>query len=126
MRSKILLYQAALSGAYGNRLEFSLGSVTDALFVYLDGAPDKESAAAVDKDFRDRALVCLTGEWEAHVKTTYPEAKVFIRDVMKPLEKFYTCGTMLPGATGRRFLMRLYLRCIHLVMVRIMRRTRNS
>ena len=35
-----LLYRAALCGAFGKRIEFSRSSITDALFVYLDGAPD--------------------------------------------------------------------------------------
>lgn len=35
--NKPLLYRAARQGAFGKRAEFTRGSMTDALFVYLDG-----------------------------------------------------------------------------------------
>lgn len=83
-----LLYRAALKGRFGSREEYARGSITDALFVYLDGKPDKGSAAAVDGRFRVRPLVCLTDAWEAYVKERYPDAAVYPRCVMKPACRF--------------------------------------
>lgn len=40
-----LLYQAALQGVFGKREQYSRSSITDALFVYLDGEPEPETFA---------------------------------------------------------------------------------
>ena len=42
-----LLYNAALRGIFGKRDQYSRSSITDALFVYLDGEPEPESFAQV-------------------------------------------------------------------------------
>ena len=83
-----LLYRAALQGTFGKRTEFSRGSITDALFVYLDGEPGPESIAEVDARYRKRPLVCLTGAWKDQVEARYPDATVFRRTVMKPACRF--------------------------------------
>ena len=62
-----LLYRAALRGVFGKRTEFSRGSITDALFVYLDGEPEEESADMVDSRFRNRPRVCLKKAWEEQI-----------------------------------------------------------
>ena len=49
-----LLYRAALQGVFGRQEVYSRGSITDALFVYLDGEPEEESIARVDSYFRAR------------------------------------------------------------------------
>lgn len=59
-----LSYRAALQGTFGKREQYSLSSITDALFVYLDGKPEPESIVRVDSHFRGRPLVCLTNAWE--------------------------------------------------------------
>ena len=82
--NKPLLYQAALQGVFGKQEQFSRGSITDALFVYLDGEPEPESAARVDTRFRNRPLVCLTDAWEEHIMAQYPDAAVYRRTMMKP------------------------------------------
>jgi len=59
-----LLYQAALRGVFGEREQYIRSSITDALFVYLDGEPEPESIARVDSNFRNRPPVwngLLTG-----------------------------------------------------------------
>ena len=83
-----LLYRAARRGTFGQREEYVQGSITDALFVYLDGAPEPETAAAVDERFRVRPLVCLTDAWERHIRARYPDAKVYTRYMMKPANRF--------------------------------------
>ena len=83
-----LLYRAALLGAFGRRTEFSRGSITDALFVYLDGEPEEESVARVKSSFRNRPLVYLTGAWREQVEARFPEAAVYRRLMMKPLSRF--------------------------------------
>ncbi len=83
-----LLYRAALQGAFGKREEYSRGSITDALFVYLDGETEPESAARVESHFRDRPLVCLTNAWEEHMRAQYPDAAIYRRTVMKPACRF--------------------------------------
>jgi len=60
-----LLYHAALRGIFGKRDQYSRSSITDALFVYLDGEPEPESFAQVDSRFRNRPLVCLAKAWSA-------------------------------------------------------------
>ena len=64
-----LLYRAALQGAFGRREKFSRSSITDALFVYLDGEPEEESIGVVDSRFRNRPLVCLTKAWEELIRS---------------------------------------------------------
>ena len=54
-----LLYRAALQGVFGSREQYSRSSITDALFVYLDGDPEEESIDIVDSRFRNRPLMCL-------------------------------------------------------------------
>lgn len=83
-----LLYRAALRGVFGERTEFNRGSITDALFVYLDGEPEPASLARVDSRFRDRPLVCLTDAWDARIRAQYPDAAVFRRTLMKPARRF--------------------------------------
>ena len=83
-----LLYRAALEGIFGKRTEFSRGSITDALFVYLDGEPEPESIARVHSHFRDRPLVCLTDAWEELIRSLDPDAKVYRRTMMKPACRF--------------------------------------
>ena len=83
-----LLYEAALKGAYGKRMEFRRGGITDALFVYLDGEPEPASEAEVAAHYRSRPLVCLTEAWKEHIESGYPDAAVFRRFMMKPLRCF--------------------------------------
>ena len=79
-----LLYRAALQGIYGKRTEFGRGSLTDALFVYLDGEPEPESMIELASGFRNRPLVCLTKAWKEQVETEYPDAVIYRRYMMKP------------------------------------------
>ncbi len=83
-----LLYRGALQGVFGKREQYSRGSITDALFVYLDGEPESESVAKVDAHFRNRPLVCLTNAWEEQIKVQYPDATVYRRTMMKPACRF--------------------------------------
>ncbi len=83
-----LLYLAAQQGTFGKRTEFNQSSITDALFVYLDGEPEDASVAQVDTHFRNRPLVCLTEAWEEHIKARYPDAAIYPRTVMKPACRF--------------------------------------
>lgn len=83
-----LLYRAALQSVYGKRTEFSRGSITDALFVFLDGEPEEESIARADSCFRVRPLVCLTKAWEEQIKAKYPGAAIYRRTMMKPACRF--------------------------------------
>ncbi len=83
-----LLYRAALQGTFGKREEYSRGSITNALFVYLDGEPELESAARVDSCFRVRPVVCLTNAWEEYIRAQYPDAAIYRRTVMKPACRF--------------------------------------
>ena len=84
-----LLYRAALRGRFGKRAEFIRGSITDALFVYLDGEPDPESVAEVDARFRGRPLVCLTRAWKEETEARHPGAAVYRRTMMKPASCFH-------------------------------------
>ena len=79
-----LLYRAALQGQFGKRTEFGRSSITDALFVYLDGKPEPESIDTADTRFRNRPLVCLTEAWKEEIETRYPDAAVYRRFQMKP------------------------------------------
>ena len=83
-----LLYRAALQGAFGRREKFSRSSITDALFVYLDGEPEEESIGVVDSRFRNRPLVCLTKAWEEQIRSRYPDVAVYRRTMMKPACRF--------------------------------------
>ena len=83
-----LLYRAALRGTFGKRTEYSRGSITDALFVYLDGDPEPDSAGEVAARFRNRPLVCLTDTWKELIETRYPGAAIFRRFMMKPACRF--------------------------------------
>ena len=83
--NKPLLYLAAQQGTFGQQTEFSQSSITDALFVYLDGEPEDESVARVDTHFRNRPLVCLTKAWEEQIRAQYPDAAIYPRTVMKPV-----------------------------------------
>lgn len=83
-----LLYHAALRGTFGKRDQYSRSSITDALFVYLDGEPEPESFAQVDSRFRNRPLVCLTKAWEECIKAQYPDVTVYRRTMMKPARRF--------------------------------------
>ena len=83
-----LLYRAARQGVFGKYEQFSRSSITDALFVYLDGEPEPESIKRVDSCFRNRPLVCLTKVWEEHIKARYPDAAVYRRTMMKPACRF--------------------------------------
>ena len=83
-----LLYRAALQGRFGKRTEFSKGSISDALFVYLDGDPEPASVDEVDTQYRNRPLVCLTDTWKTHIAEQYPDAAVYRRFMMKPASRF--------------------------------------
>ena len=83
-----LLYRAALQNIFGRREQYSRSSITDALFVYLDGEPEEESIARVDSHFRGRPLVCLTEAWEKQIRAQYPDAAVYRRTMMKPACRF--------------------------------------
>ena len=82
--SNYLLYRAARNGLYGQRSEYASSSITDAMFVYLDGAPSPESINALDKTYRLKPLVCLTDSWETFIKENHPDARIFKRYMMKP------------------------------------------
>ena len=88
-----LLYRAARQGIFGQRTEFSRGSITDALFVYLDGDPEPGSVDAVAAHYRNRPLVCLTGAWKEQIEAQYPEAGIYRRSMMKP-----SCRFVIPEA----------------------------
>ena len=83
-----LLYRAALHGVFGKQELYCRSSITDALFVYLDGEPEPESIAQVNFRFRDRPLVCLTKAWEERIKANCPDAVIYRRTMMKPACRF--------------------------------------
>ena len=85
-----LLYRAALLNIFGIREEYSRSSITDALFVYLDGDPEPESIARVDSCFRGRPLVCMTKDWEEQIKARHPDATIYRRTIMRPACRFIT------------------------------------
>ncbi|MBR3241413.1 MAG: GNAT family N-acetyltransferase, partial [Parasporobacterium sp.] len=82
------LYRAARQGVFGKCEQFSRSSITDALFIYLDGEPEPESIDRVDLYFRNRPLVCLTKGWEEQIKAQYPDAAIYRRTMMKPACRF--------------------------------------
>ena len=83
-----LLYCASLQGVFGKREEYGQSSITDALFVYLDGEPEPESSGRVASCFRGRPLVCLTEAWEGQIRAQYPDAAIYRRTMMKPACRF--------------------------------------
>ena len=83
-----LLYRAALQNVFGKHEMYSRSSISDALFVYLNGEPEEESIARVDSSFRARPVVCLTKAWEELIRAQYPDAAVCRRTVMKPASRF--------------------------------------
>lgn len=87
-REKLLLYRAAQRGVYGIRREYGKGSITDALFVYLDGEPEQESTAAVETEYIGRPWVCLTEAWEEFIRERFPHAEQYTRYMMKPTNRF--------------------------------------
>ncbi len=86
--NKPLLYQAAMQNVYGKQEQFTRSSITDALFVYLDGEPEPESIARVESHFRNRPLVCMTEAWEERIRAQYPDAAIYRRTMMKPARRF--------------------------------------
>lgn len=86
--SDFLLYRAAQNGAYGQVHAFSSGSITDALFVYLNGSPDPESIRALGEAFRGRPLVPLTESWRQHIQSAHPGVRVYHRYAMKSARQF--------------------------------------
>jgi len=89
--NKPLLYRAALKGTFGKRIEFGRGSITDALFVYLDGDPESDSINEVAAHFRNRPLVCLSDTWKEQIEVRYPDAVIYRRSMMKS-----SCCFILP------------------------------
>ena len=83
-----LLYRAAQQGTYGKFRQFTKSSITDALFVYFDGTPEAESTAALDGQYKNRPLACMTEAWEAFITKHYPEAAIYHRYMMKPRNTF--------------------------------------
>ena len=82
------LCKAAACGKYGECLYFKLGSITDALFVYLGGEPEEESVSVLEEQFTGRPLVCLTKPWEHYIRRFHPAARVYQRFMMKPGKAF--------------------------------------
>ena len=82
------LYRASRQGVFGKCEQYSRSSITDALFVYLDGDPEPETVDRVDMYFRNRPLVCLTDAWETLIREQYPDAAIYRRTVMKPACRF--------------------------------------
>ena len=78
-RRHLHLYRAAQKGTFGEYHAFPHSSITDALFVYLDGEPEEESIAAVEEQYRVRPLVGLTEGWENYIREHHPEAAVYRR-----------------------------------------------
>ena len=82
------LYRAARQGVFGKYEQYSRSSITEALFVYLDGEPEAEAIARVESHFRGKPLVCLSNAWEALIREQYPNAAVYRRTAMKPACRF--------------------------------------
>ena len=80
----MLLYRAAQRGVFGRQRRFDRGSITDALFIYLDGEPEPESVEALVAEYLARPWVCLTEAWERFIRKQFPRARVFTRTLMKP------------------------------------------
>ena len=84
----MLLYRAAQEGAFGRVTRFERGGITDALFVYLDGEPEPESAQALAAGYLARPWVCLTGAWESRIRERFQRAQVYVRTLMRPARRF--------------------------------------
>ena len=87
-RKQSLIFKAAQAGLYGKTFSFSQGSITDALFVFLDGRPENESLSALENQFMARPWVCLTEDWEKSVKSHFQNLQIFTRYLMKPQSSF--------------------------------------
>ena len=85
---KSLIFRAAQAGLYGKTFSFSQGSITDALFVFLDVKPEDESQAALERQFMARPWVCLTEAWEEFIKSHFQNIQIFTRYMMKPRNSF--------------------------------------
>lgn len=83
-----LIFRAAQAGRYGKTFSFSQGSITDALFVFLDGRPEEESQAALEAHFMARPWVCFTGAWERYIQSHFQNVQLFTRSMMKPRSSF--------------------------------------
>ncbi len=83
-----LIFRAAQAGLYGKTFSFSQGSITDALFVFLDGSPEEESQTALETQFMARPWVCLTEAWEKYIKSHFQNVQIFTRYLMKPRNSF--------------------------------------
>ena len=83
-----LIFRAAQAGLYGKTFSFSQGSITDALFVFLNGKPEEESLAALERQFMARPWVCLTEAWEKSIKSHFQNLQIFTRYMMKPQSSF--------------------------------------
>ena len=83
-----LIFRAAQVGLYGKTFSFSQGSITDALFVFLDGKPEEESLAALERQFMARPWVCLTEAWEKSIKSHFQNLQIFTRYMMKMRSSF--------------------------------------
>ena len=87
-RKQSLIFKAAQAGLYGKTFSFSQGSITDALFVFLDGKPEEKSQAVLERQFMARPWVCLTEDWEKSVKSHFQNLQIFTRYLMKPQSSF--------------------------------------
>ncbi len=83
-----LLYRAACGGAWGQRTDFGGSAIADALFVYLEGAPEPESIRALRESLTNRPLVCLSEAWENHIRTQYPTVVSYQRYLMAHRKEF--------------------------------------
>lgn len=83
-----LIFRAAQAGLYGKTFSFSQGSITDALFVFLDGKPEEESLAALERQFMARPWVCLTEAWEKSIKSHFQNLQIFTRYMMNLRSSF--------------------------------------
>ncbi len=83
-----LIFKAAQKGLYGKVFSFSQGSITDALFVFLDGNPEAESQSILETKFLARPWVCFTKSWEKYIQSHFQNIQVFTRYVMKPKNSF--------------------------------------
>ena len=83
-----LIFRAAQRGLYGKVFSFSQGSITDALFVFLDGNPEADSQAILETHFMARPWVCFTETWEKYIKSHFQNVQIFTRYMMKPRSTF--------------------------------------
>ena len=79
-----LLLTACQEGLFGVAFHYPGGCVYKALFTYLSGKPDESFFSAHPELFYDSWLVCMSPEWENHVRGL-PMQAVFRREVMEPL-----------------------------------------